>query len=365
MAFIGNGFDIQVMKDYASPIDTRYESFYHFLKLRSFDEENPIFKEMESLQWSSKENWSDVESIVGELLSGNRADARRLNEALRDIQVQFSEFLDLAVPSSLLASLGNDSMDRSLAVASLEGFLGDLSPEEYQKLEFAGRSDNYDIYNFVFFNFNYTPLLDNFIYLDQKQFDPLPLKTVDRNFSFKGNPKSISEASVRPLDSFWSYVMTEMVHPHGSQGVPRSLLFGIDTPKNVSGNQDKALRLAKPFWAQNERRYGNLFKDTELFVVFGCSLGESDRWWWKSIADVLGHKSAYSDGAKSFLPEVIIYWYNAGSDQLTADGVRQRFLKSAGKTEQFEELKDYIRVVLYNSSTDRTWLKTTREDTVR
>ena len=362
MAFVGNGFDIQVMKDYASPIDTRYESFYHFLKLRSFDEENLIFKEMGILQRNNKENWSDVESIVGELLSGNRAKASQLNEALRDIQVQFSEFLDLAVPNSLLANLGNESMDRSLAVASLKGFLGDLSAEEYRKLEFAGRCDNFDIYNFVFFNFNYTPLLDNFIYLDQKQFDPLPRKTVDRNFVFEGNPEGISEASVRPHDIFSSYVMTEMVHPHGSQGVPRSLLFGIDTPKVIEGNQDKALRLSKPFWARNEWRYGDLFNDTELFVIFGCSLGESDRWWWKNIADVLGQESAYSNGAGLFLPELIIYWYNGGSDQLSAEGVRQRFLESAGKIGQFEKLKDYIRVVLYDRSTDRKWLKSAPEE---
>ena len=132
MAFVGNGFDIQVMKDYASPIDTRYESFYHFLKLRSFNEENLIFKEMGILQRNNKKNWSDVESIVGELLSSNRAEASQLNEDLRDIQVQFSEFLELAVPNSLLANIGNESMDRSLAVTSLKGFLGDLSAEEYR-----------------------------------------------------------------------------------------------------------------------------------------------------------------------------------------------------------------------------------------
>lgn len=40
MAFVGNGFDIQVMHDYEEPVDTRYTSFYHFLKLRSFDTRN-------------------------------------------------------------------------------------------------------------------------------------------------------------------------------------------------------------------------------------------------------------------------------------------------------------------------------------
>lgn len=49
MALVGNGFDIQIMHDFAQPSDTRYETFYHYLKFRSFDEENVIVKQMEAL----------------------------------------------------------------------------------------------------------------------------------------------------------------------------------------------------------------------------------------------------------------------------------------------------------------------------
>ena len=165
---------------------------------------------------------------------------------------------------------------------------------------------------------------------------------------------------MRKGDSFSSYLMTEVVHPHGSQGMPRSLLFGVDMPEEVWGNQDKRLRLAKPFWAQNERRYSHLFEDTELFILFGCSLGESDKWWWKNIADVLGKETHYSVGENTFLPEIIIYWYNGGANSLTTDEVRQHFLDSAGALEKYEELKDYIHVVLYDSTSARTWLTTSR-----
>jgi hypothetical protein len=358
IAVVGNGFDIQVLQDYGYSVDTRYESFYHFLKLHSFSEGNLIFKEMERLRQAGKENWSDVEGAVGALLSANRAIANQLRTALLELQAQFSDFLDMAIPSSLLVDLGEDSMDRSLAVESLAKFLGDLDENEYRNLKFPSRSENFDIYNFLFFNFNYTPLLDNFIYLDQKQFDPLRYRTVDRNFRFEGNPSDVSGAAVRPGDYFSSYVMTEIVHPHGNQGVPRSLLFGVDTPEIVSGNQDQALRLAKPFWAQHERRYGHLFEDTELFILFGCSLGESDRWWWKSIADAIGRECTCPGGIESFHPEMIIYWYNSEESKITADDVRRKFLESAGKVERYDELKEYIRVVMYDSATERTWLKT-------
>ncbi len=357
MAFIGNGFDLQVMRDYQSSVDTRYASFYHFLKLRSFNLGNPILQEMERLREAKKEDWSDVECVVGDLLATRRVRPTELAGALREMQGEFSEFLDLAVPGSLLARLGADSMDRKLAIKSLAEFLGDLAPEDYRQMEFPAAVNNYAVFNFLFVNFNYTPLLDDFIYLDQKQFDPLPLKTVDRNFSFKGNPKDVTGASVRPGDSFSSYLMTEVVHPHGHQSIPRSLLFGIDAPEKRSGNQDESLRLAKPFWAQNVPRYEHLFNDTELFVIFGCSLGVSDRWWWRHIADALGKERSRPGKGGTYRAELLLYWYNGGSHALTREEVRERFFKASG-IDARDRRDEYVHVVLHDDGTERAWLNT-------
>lgn len=67
-------------------------------------------------------------------------------------------------------------------------------------------------------------LLDNYIYLDKGCFDPHKFKTVDRNFQFYKNPYKKDE---------WrsSYVLTNIIHPHGSQYTPRSMLFGTDLPE--------------------------------------------------------------------------------------------------------------------------------------
>ncbi|QGH69910.1 AbiH family protein [Pseudactinotalea sp. HY158] len=362
IAFVGNGFDVQALSDYGSAVDTRYVSFYHFLKLRSFDEGNPILQEMEKLREEGKEDWSDVEGVVADLLARDPWRATDLSQALRDMQGEFSEFLSLAVPSDLLTALGSDSMDRSLAVGSLSGFLGDLEPEVYRRMGFPGRVQNFDVYNFLFVNFNYTPLLDDFVYLDQKQFDPLPYRTVDRNFVFKGNPSEVANAHVRPGDTFSSYVMTDVVHPHGHQSIPRSLLFGIDEPVRTAGNQDRGLRLAKPFWAQNERRYKHLFADTELYIIFGCSLGESDRWWWRHIAESLGRERSTDDERFEYRPELIIYWFNGGSSVLTQGEVREKFFSAAGLDDP-SDAAESVHVVLYDDSTERAWLNTSRAAT--
>jgi hypothetical protein len=356
MAFVGNGFDIQVASDYEMPINTRYASFYHFLKLRSFDETNPIFREMGELQRERKDDWSDVEAVVDELLRSGRVQPRDLGEALRGIQEKFSELLELAVPSSLLVRLGKESMNQKSALGSMEEFLGDLDRDDYATLRFPRQISNFDVFNFFFINFNYTSLLDDFVYLDQQQFDPLRYKTVDRNFKFNIDPGPVAGEWG---NQFSSYVTSEVVHPHGHQSVPRSLLFGIDMPKHVQGNQDPALRLAKPFWAQNDLRYRHLFDDTELFIVFGCSLGESDRWWWKNIANSLGVERTRADGASTYTPEMILYWFNEAGSTLTVEAVQDKFLSFCDNTGQAARLRQHVHVVLHDPATNRRWLKTT------
>ena len=356
MAFVGNGFDIQVASDYEMPISTRYASFYHFLKLRSFDETNPIFREMGELQRQGKDDWSDVEAVVDELFRSGRVRPRDLGEALWGVQEQFSDFLDLAVPSSLLVRHGKESMNQKSALGTLEEYMGDLDRDDYATLRFPKQISNFDVFNFFFINFNYTSLLDDFVYLDQQQFDPLRYKTVDRNFNFKIDPRPVAGEWG---DQFSSYVTSEVVHPHGHQSVPRSLLFGMDMPKHVQGNQDPALRLAKPFWAQNDLRYRHLFDDTELYIVFGCSLGESDRWWWKNIASSLGIERTRADGESTYTPEVILYWFNGGSSTLTVEAVQDRFLSFCDNADQAARLRQHVHVVLHSPTTTRRWLKTT------
>jgi len=358
MAFVGNGFDLQVASDYQMPIDTRYASFYHFLKLRSFDETNPILQEMEELQRARKDNWSDVEAVVEKMLRENRVRPRELGESLKRIQEQFSQFLELAVPSSLLVRLGADSMNNNSAVTSLQEFLGDLDRDDYARLQFPKRINNFDVFNFFFVNFNYTSLLDDFVYLDQQQFDPRPYKTVDRNFDFKIDPGAVAGEWG---DHFSSYVTSDVVHPHGHQSIPRSLLFGVDTPQHVRGNQDPALRLAKPFWAQNDLRYRHLFDDAELFIIFGCSLGESDRWWWKHIADALGTERTRSDGVRKYSPELILYWFNGGGNVWDVDAVCDKFLEFAAPSER-ARLREYVHVVMHDAGTARNWLNTSPAD---
>ena len=349
MALVGNGFDIQALDSMGSVVDTRYESFYHFLKYRKFDSSNRILGRMEALRNRGAENWSDVESAIGELYLADRVPPSAIASDLKAVQREFANFLDSVATPDVLSRLGETAVGDGLTVVSFTEFLGDIvSADEYHKMNLPTRLNIGDVFNFKFVNFNYTTLLDDFVYLDQDQFEPHPYSSSDRNITFRPNPRGHAGARERAGFSMVSYLVSEVVHPHGIQATPRSLLFGID---EVSDRP--ARRLSKPYWAQNNLKYGELFWATDLFIVFGCSLGETDRWWWRSIVEGL-RRNAEAD--------LILYWRrgSTGTD-LTDSDLRGKLASAAGlgaDDDVVEMLEQRGRVVLYEDANPRAWLNT-------
>lgn len=117
--------------------------------------------------------------------------------------------------------------------------------------------------------------------------------------------------------------------------------------------------------------YRGHLAQADLFIIFGCSLGESDGWWWRNIVQCLRqpkHQSRpepQADGQTEIVTEeaeLIIYWWQ-GSGEHTAESVKDRFLKAAGLLDSDRDrqaLADRIRVVLYDDATPRTFLNSQR-----
>lgn len=347
MALVGNGFDIQALSGLGSPTDTRYESFYHY-KYRRFDATNLILGRMEELRTVGAENWSDVENSIESLRTIDRVQPDLISADVRKIQREFANFLDQVATPDILSRLGENAASRNQTMVSFTEFLGDIEePDEYQKLRLIQRLAIGDVFNFKFINFNYTTLLDDYVYLDQEQFDPHPHKWSDRNINFHPNP--LGHAGGRERSGFYmvANLVSDVVHPHGIQYTPRSLLFGIDEADS------DARKLSKPYWAQNSVKYADLFSTTNLFIIFGCSLGDTDRWWWHAIINGLQQNSE---------ADLILYWRRGANDaDLTATELRERFARAAGYPEDSDILallEDKARVVLYDDGSERAWLNT-------
>ena len=295
---------------------------------------------------SIKPNWSDFENSLIEIFNENNCiDEKKLTDDFNQFQVEFSNFLNDIITPNMLAQIGNDSSKSELAISSFQKFLADLDESNFRKLSFPSKLYHYKLFNWEILNFNYTSMLDNILVLDKEQYDPHPWPHADRQISFAANPNNFTNdhCSWDSSTYFSSYLMTNITHPHGYQNVPKSMLFGFDNENQITNvdNRNKAKNFLKPYWAQNDKKYKSYFNNTDLFILYGLSLGDSDFWWWNNILNSLLETDS----------ELIIYNYNSNneSDSETIN----RFIDVAKKVqltaEDIEKLHKKIAVVQYDS----------------
>lgn len=359
MALIGNGFDVAVMSKYnnKSHLDwklPKYEQFYDFLSYKADKSElerNIIYQEMTKDKDAGLENWSDFELIIDRLVRGKKCSSADLRKHLDYVQGWFSKFLNTIVTADILIEVNRDSMTKKWAKETLSMFLGDLNGEDHSHMSFPYNILYYDIFNFLFVNFNYTMLLDNYLYLDRVQFDPTPNKTVDRNFIFYPAPQLPRIVGIPNEDTNYStYLFTEVVHPHGYMDIPRSMIFGTELDDYDPHGKDNEKLLVKSYWARDEVKYSKCFKDTELFIIYGMSITNTDAWWFDRIYEQL----------ESGNSELIIYYYveEAPNDseerEVLIDGIKDKFINACirnGDDERVNSVvKNKIQVVHFNTN---------------
>ena len=385
MMLVGNGFDISVLNYLESKYSTDYKSFFYYLKSIKFNNDNVLFQKMDELRIRDEQaqqaqneegrvpNWSDFESILQEFIfSPDHLSIReQLKEDLGEIQYEFSHFLNFVVSPDLLSKLDKKSSKSKWGYRTYASFIADLDEEDYKKFNFLRKFDfsnggaHYHVFNFSIINFNYTALLDNYLHLDKDQFDPHPYGSVDTNFQFRFNPRDYENYDYRSYPNAETgcsaYLTTEIYHPHGLQQIPRSLLFGIDGNRRKYSNKIEssafdfftklyAPQFEKVFWAQTPLRYEKAISETELFIIFGSSRGETDRWWWSHILSAIFYGNA----------ELIIYQrLSSDCDQgkmkreIRKEFIENNFDQKLFKneyTEVFEKIYSRISIVLYRDS---------------
>lgn len=340
MVFIGNGFDISVLKKYRNDgLVSSYNKFYDFLCYKDVNKSNVLYKKIGDDKLQGKENWSDFEYALEELLRTN-IPVQELEKALKEIQKMFLLFLNEIVTPEVLLRLNEDAVKNQWGKNVLSSFLSDLDQNDYEKIKFPEATNHYCMYNYLFINFNYTSLFDDYIFLDKWQFDPHPYKYVDTNYSFLPNPNGFHKNGSNEETKWSSFIMFDIIHPHGYQSIPRSLLFGIE-----SENKDKEVKnFTKSYWIQSNQKYKSYFNKADLFIIYGSSIGVTDSWWWRQIYNSLLEGRG----------ELIIYYYCDKS--IEKEMVKQMFINACGigdTNEKQELVKDKIYVVLYNENTSK------------
>ena len=155
MVLVGNGFDIALLNKYKTGKmkgkTSSYSDFYEYIKYYNLcDEKNILFKKMTE-QMSYDSNWSDFELIINALVLEGKIQQNKIEKSIDEFQNCFTRFLNDLVDADLLLKINSDVQEKKLATQSLGHFLNDL--ESSCDIEFPSKTNYYDLYNFVFFNF--------------------------------------------------------------------------------------------------------------------------------------------------------------------------------------------------------------------
>ena len=301
---VGNGFDLSMLRKMHSERNTSYDMFYHYYMYKKNGKNtNLIIYEMEECKKKKLRNWSDIENALNNKILEFDDDKRklsRLNIDLKDIQKEFSLYLNEIINGNMITHFSKKCENTNKTLKTFTDFLEDLDEEQYKKIRFKEDIDNHFDIIFDFYNLNYTALLDNYVFLSNNKFDPKKYNTSSNNITMNLNPNGY-EGKYIHSDPYVNLI-TNVYHPHGIQDVPASLLFGTEAhniKKEKIGAHDPEKQFVKSLWARCDERYGGNLNDTDLFIIFGSSLGKTDSWWWQKITKKLNRRSA----------ELIIYNY--------------------------------------------------------
>ena len=280
---LGNGFDIQC------GLKTSYIDFYNYIlkKKYSIDLKKANVKELAlkidniiySEIYKSKdniENWADLELQLGVFTKRLK---KRLNEPDQDVQKIANRFLD----------------DFEILLEDLNDYLKSIQIQDDVKI----KEDFSDVL--------YTTMNDFFYGVLQKENDELNNILVDNysshynyrciSFNYTNTLKKViqscSEVSMpnRLNNSSHSHIFDkEIINVHGV--IDRFLTLGLNDETQLATDffdMSDLNDLIKPKSLEINREYmrrdaENLIDKSDIIVIFGMSIGATDKHWWEKIA---------------------------------------------------------------------------------
>lgn len=241
---IGNGFDIML------GLDTDYQSFYNYYS--AIPSPDPDILDMKrAIEKGRYETWADLEEGIGEY-TGRINEPDVFLKCLEDIRKNLFKYLD-------------EQSKRGDYQIDINKFIDDLiKPERYLEAQVLNEFDQFilqfgrsrNFYSVV--TFNYTDTIDNLL----------------------------------PPEEFFT---VSLLHLHGSlKDIP---VMGVNDVSQISNilfreNEDIIEEFVKPEFNDaclNNRNeeFDQLISRANVIVLFGTSLGETDRNWWIKIGERL------------------------------------------------------------------------------
>ena len=267
--FIGNGFDLQI------GLKTRYIDFYKIycdIKNNDSDLITKFKKQILQDEAQGWKNWSDFELGMGNQAKEFATHGDFLS-CFDNFVIQFNEYL-----SDECDSIDWNNVDQNIKAEFMQSILTFTNrvksePQNLFKQALAN-PQGYNT-NFSFLQLNYT-----------NAFDKL-LESVQTQITSQGSKRAISCN----------------LHIHGE--LNNHPVIGVDSPKQIKSEHafSESIKtfFVKPLFLDAiQARNVNVqipakkaiatIKNSNIICVFGASIGDTDKTWWKEIGDWLNGK---------------------------------------------------------------------------
>lgn len=305
---LGNGFDENF------GLNTGYKYFYQYYKEQSSDSKE--VKSLKEKMYADKELyvdcWADLELALGQFTLKAETSVENFDLLLDDVNSKLKDFL---LKKNISFSVDDETRAKLLTDFRYPHKYLDSAPKEGLN-NFKGRFSG--IPNFSFLTFNYTEVTEKIINAD---YDVNGRIEIDKAFFYKP------------------------IHIHSK--LP-NLILGVNDISQVANeayHQDEKFvsRFIKPKMndysqTTEHTKALDVIAKTNLFVVFGASLGKSDAIWAKAIGKRLHDHNArmiyfgYIDGAAEldlrFRISTNIDIMNSLQDKLGIDSNKFKEIKS-------------------------------------
>ena len=252
---IGNGFDLNLN------LNTSYEHFFEYYKNQT--NKNEIISKLKESIKGKKKDWSDLELTLGEYFKEISSE-EEFDLIFDDIKFNLSQYLRDQEANFDISDINYSKFFEYLIYPDKNLLLSD---QIELKLHFE-RWKNNEI-NIQITTFNYTGIIDKLV---QDKVNKVPIGNRYQKVNF-----------------------SRILHIHGF--VDNHMILGVNDASQMSNDEfinnsyimssfikEECNKIFK-----NEKK--NIFKDqisnANLIIIFGCSLGDSDKIWWERIANRL------------------------------------------------------------------------------
>lgn len=267
--FIGNGYDINI------GLKTAYHDFLKWYVEQP--SKNDTITDFKKIIEDGIEYWSDLEIALGRKTLTHPLNTKAgFTTCKYDLDTQLQKYLKQQ--NQLIQKPSEQDID--VFRQSIVKFSLCCAPAYQADLQRIYNSHGIEAYEYNIVDFNFTNTVDIF-------WDILPKNSFWHNVYY---PELLDGERFRTVDK-----KGKLFHIHGT--LNNEMMTGVGEPEQLANTifqrTDTITSLCvKPIMNENcrneiERKVAKLIDSTDIFVIYGMSIGITDKKWWRSVVSRL------------------------------------------------------------------------------